>query len=151
MSTRPPLREPEDNTTWWMVQAASRLQRRITEGLVAACHPVRTAHAAVFGNIDSEGTRLKALAERADMTPQAMGELVDDLVAKGYLTREPDPTDRRAKLITITDLGYRGIQDAYDTIAGIEDDLAELLGRRGLLALRRGLRRIADTQSGDEG
>ncbi|HZM29236.1 MAG TPA: MarR family transcriptional regulator [Acidimicrobiales bacterium] len=151
MSSRPPRREPEDNTTYWMVQAASGLQRRITEGLVAAGHPVRTAHAAVFGNIDSEGTRLSTLAERANMTAQAMGELVDDLVAKGYLTREPDPTDRRAKLITITDLGYQGVQDAYDTISGIEDDLAVLLGRRGLVALRRALRRIADAQSGEDG
>ena len=151
MSSRPPLREPEDNTTWWLVQAAAGLQRRITEGLVAAGHPVRTAHAAVFGNIDSEGTRLSTLAERANVTAQAMGELVDDLVAKGYLTREPDPTDRRAKLITITDLGYRGIQDAYDTIAGIEDDLGSLLGRRGLLDLRRALRRVAEAQSGEDG
>jgi DNA-binding MarR family transcriptional regulator len=85
------------------------------------------------------------------MTPQAMGELVDELVAKGYLTREPDPTDRRAKLITITDLGYRGIQDAYDTIAGIEDDLAARLGRRRLLDLRRALRRVAGAQSGEDG
>jgi DNA-binding MarR family transcriptional regulator len=151
MSTRPPLREPEDNTTYWMVQSAAGLQRRITEGLVAAGHPVRAAHAAVFGNIDSEGTRLSTLAERANMTPQAMGELVNDLVAKGYVTREPDPADRRAKLITITDLGYRGIQDAYDTIAGIEDELAALLGRRGLLDLRRALRRVAGPQSGEEG
>src|SRR5262245_23652165 len=98
MSSRPPLPEPEDNTTYWMVQAAAGLPRRSTEGLAAAGHPVRTAHAAVFGNIDSEGTRLSTLAERANMTPQAMGELVDDLVAKGYVTREPDPTDRRAKL-----------------------------------------------------
>ena len=82
------------------------------------------------------------------MTAQAMGELVDDLVAKGYLTRVADPGDRRAKLITLTDRGYQGIQAAYDTIAGIEDDLGALLGRRGLLDLRRALRRIAGAEAG---
>ena len=148
MSTRPPLREPEDNTTHWLERAAARLQRRITAGVAAAGHPVRTAHAAVFGNIDSEGTRLTTLADRAGMTAQAMGELVDDLVAKGYLTRVADPGDRRAKLITLTDRGYQGIQAAYDTIAGIEDDLEALLGRPALLDLRRALRRIAGEEAG---
>lgn len=38
-----------------------------------------------------------------NMTPQAMGELVDELEELGYLERRPDPTDRRAKLIVLTD------------------------------------------------
>jgi hypothetical protein len=47
--------------------------------------------------------------------------------------------------------GRPGIQDAYDTIAGIEDDLGALLGPRGPLDLRRALRRTADAQSAEDG
>jgi DNA-binding MarR family transcriptional regulator len=67
------------------------------------------------------------------MTPQAMGELVDHLAARGYLERVPDPNDRRAKLIVLTDLGYDALQAAFDTIIGIEAELEEFLGRDGLL------------------
>ncbi len=39
------------------------------------------------------------------MSPQAMGELVDELEQLGYVVRRPDPTDRRAKLIILTKKG----------------------------------------------
>ena len=78
------------------------------------------------------------------MTPQAMSELVEDLVERGYMERVPDPTDGRAKLIVLTDLGNVALQDAFDTIIGIEAELEALLGRTGLLRLRKALHAIAE-------
>jgi DNA-binding MarR family transcriptional regulator len=144
MSSRKPMREPEENTTYWLEQAATKLDRQVTEGVNRSGHPMRPAHSRVFGNIDAEGTRLTQLAERARMTPQAMGELVDDLVGRGYLDRVADPSDRRAKLIVLTDLGYDAVQSAFDTIIGIEADLEAVLGRSRLLQLRKTLRQIMD-------
>ena len=146
MSTRPEFREPEENTSYLLARAHAALGTRITHGVIAAGHAVRTAHAAVFANLDHEGTRLTHLAERAHMTPQAMSELVDDLVARGYLTRIPDPTDGRAKLIVITDQGNIALQAAFDTIIAIEGDLEALLGRTGLLRLRKALHKIAERE-----
>ena len=146
MSSRPQFREPEENTTYLLGQALTVLQLEITRGVNEAGHEVRTAHSAVFGNIDHEGTRLTQLAERAGMTPQAMSELVDDLVARGYLARIPDPTDGRAKLIVLTDLGNVALQDAFDTIIGIEAELEALLGRPGLLRFRKVLHAIAERE-----
>jgi DNA-binding MarR family transcriptional regulator len=144
MSREPKLREPETNTTYLLARATERLRRRIYEGVTAAGHPIRNAHSTVFIHIDRAGTRLTQLAERAAMTPQAMGELVDDLVGRGYLERVPDPVDRRAKLIMLTDLGYEALQAALDTIIAIEADLETQLGHNGLLRVQRALRRIAD-------
>ena len=146
MSTRPQFREPEENTAYLLGQALAALQRRDPRGVNESGHDVRAAHSAVFGNIDHEGTRLTRLAERARMTPQAMSELVDDLVTGGYLTRIPDPTDGRAKLIVLTDLGNVALQDAFDTIIGIEAELETLLGRTGLLRLRKALHAIAERE-----
>lgn len=142
--SRPRLREPEANTTYLVERAGARLEQRVTAGVVAAGHPIREAHSAVFVNIDRDGSRLTHLAERAQMTPQAMSELVDHLVARGYLERTPDPSDRRAKLIVLTDLGYQALQDAFDTIMGIEADLEALLGRDGLVQFRRVLGQVAE-------
>jgi DNA-binding MarR family transcriptional regulator len=137
------LREPEVNTTYLLGRAHKRLNERIREGVIAAGHPIRAAHAAVFVNIDRAGSRLTHLAERAAMTPQAMGELVDDLAELGYVKRVADPADRRAKLIMLTDLGYDALQAAFDAIIDIEAELLSALGAGGLAKLQRVLRRLA--------
>jgi len=82
------------------------------------------------------------------MTAQAMSELVEHLVSHGHLERMPDPSDRRAKLIVLTDLGYEALQDAFDTIIGIEADLEVLLGRDGLVQFRRVLSQVAVLPTG---
>jgi DNA-binding MarR family transcriptional regulator len=41
------------------------------------------------------------------VTPRNVTGLVDGLVATGFVTREPHPTDRRAALVTFTEQGTR--------------------------------------------
>src|SRR3712207_3942935 len=67
---------------------------------------VRPAHAAVFQYLDETGTTVSLLAERAQMTKQAMAELVRHLETHRYVVRVPDPADKRAKLVLPTDLGH---------------------------------------------
>ena len=138
------LRRPDASTRNLLGRATDRLERSISAGVAAAGHPMRPAHGAVFTNIDSEGTRLTQLAERALMTPQAMAELVDDLASLGYVRREPDPTDGRAKLIVLTDLGFEAVQTAFDTITRLEAQLEAELGPRALVQLRGVLQRVID-------
>lgn len=96
------------------------------------------AHSAVFAHIDlARGSRLTDLAAKANMTPQAPGELVDDLERLGYVERLPDPSDRRAKLIALTDLGKACVEEAMAVIAGIERQLGVLLGPGRLAELQR--------------
>ena len=71
------------------------------------------------------------------MSPQAMGELVDELEELGYVVRRPDPTDRRAKLIILTKKGQACIAAGIATIDGIEQQLTDRLGERGHGQLRR--------------
>ena len=66
---------------------------------------MRAAHSQVFEHLDRAGTRLTTLAERAQMTHQAMSELVGELVHNGFLERVPDPTDGRARLVRPTAQG----------------------------------------------
>jgi DNA-binding MarR family transcriptional regulator len=66
-----------------------------------------------------------------------MGELVDELEGLGYVARGPDPTDRRAKLITLTESGRQCVAAGIDTIGDIERRITEALGVRGHRDLRR--------------
>ncbi|MDP8929804.1 MAG: MarR family transcriptional regulator [Actinomycetota bacterium] len=106
---------------------------------------VRRAHNSVFVNLPREGRRLTDLADVADISKQAMGELVDDLVDKGYLERIPDPTDGRAKLIMWAERGERAHHATLDAFAKIEQELADSFGRDRFDDLHRGLLDLVGT------
>ncbi len=132
------------NTVSLLGQAYSLLGFRIVNGVVGAGYPQKPKHSAVFAQIDPEGSRLTQLAERANMTPQAMGEVVDELVELGYVVRQPDPADRRAKLIVLTRRGRDCVAAGRTTIEGIEKQITEALGEGGHAQLVRLLRRLLE-------
>ena len=74
---------------------------------------VRPGHAAVFLGVDRRsGSRLTDLAEHVRLTKQGMMAMVDDLEARGYVRRVPDPNDARAKLVRLTARGSRAAAGA---------------------------------------
>jgi DNA-binding MarR family transcriptional regulator len=81
----------------------------------------RATHTQVFENLDPGGTRLTVLAERTQMSHQAMGEMVDELVRHGFLERVPDPNDRRARLIRATRLGRTELTRAGEQLRALYD------------------------------
>jgi DNA-binding MarR family transcriptional regulator len=105
----------------------------LVERLAAAGYPdLPVAAHPVFENLDRDGTRLTELATRADMTHQAMGELIDTLEHRGYLERRPDPADRRARLVYLTAKGRQMTRVALREIAAIEADWARSWKGAGL-------------------
>jgi DNA-binding MarR family transcriptional regulator len=66
---------------------------------------IRPKHGAVLAFIDRGGTRAIDLAQRSGQHKQVIGTLIDELEDLGYVTRQPDPADRRAKLVVPTDRG----------------------------------------------
>jgi DNA-binding MarR family transcriptional regulator len=103
---------------------------------------VRPAHGAVFQYLDDTGTTVSLLAERAQMTKQAMAELVHYLETHGYVHRVPDPADRRAKLVLPTDRGRDVIAIAQQFAPEVEDQITRLLGTQRTRALRADLEAI---------
>ena len=67
------------NTVALLGRAYSRLGFQIVDGVVGAGFPQKPRHSAVFAQIHPEGSRLSDLARAANMTPQSMGEIVDEL------------------------------------------------------------------------
>ena len=96
----------------------------------------------------------RILAADMHVTPRAITALVDGLVATGFVTREPHPSDRRATLVTFTERGrvtaqalldghrrlarqlFAGLPD--DTFDGFDAGLLHVLTRlRGVVAAKR--------------
>jgi DNA-binding MarR family transcriptional regulator len=105
----------------------------------------RAAHGAVFQYLDDAGITVSLLAERAQMTKQAMAELVAYLEAHGYVTRTPDPDDRRAKLVVPTARGREVIAVAQGLVPELEARVTGHLSADRLGALREDLEIIRRT------
>lgn len=128
---------------------AARIYGSVVSGTAFA--DLRPSHGNVMEQLELEdGLRLTDLAPRAGMTAQSMGELVDDLEAKGYLERRPDPHDRRAKRIYLTDRGRENARVAKQATAEVEASLAALLGEERYRNLRCALEAIIAARGGDD-
>ncbi|WP_405059048.1 MarR family winged helix-turn-helix transcriptional regulator [Kribbella sp. NBC_01505] len=92
-------------------------------------HPaLRSAHLQLFrfGGID--GSHTAELAAHAGMTKQSMHELVTHLERNGYLVREVDPADSRARLVRLTATGRKLEHQISNAIAATLDAWEERLG-----------------------
>ena len=102
-------------------RTAQLMVAELVDRLTAAGYPdVPAAAHPLFENLDPAGTRLTELAARADMTHQAMGELVDTLERRGYVERRPDRADKRVRLVSLTTKGSQMTRIALREIAAIE-------------------------------
>jgi len=110
---------------------------RLVQRFAERGHPeIRAAHGNVFPFLDTDGTRVSVLAERAQITKQSMAELVIYLEERGYVERVPDPADRRAKLVRSTAKGEELYAIARELVAEIEAEWTERIGEERMALLR---------------
>ena len=134
------------NTAVLLREAFFALNGQVTPRLTERGHGVvRPAHGAVFQYLDDQGTTVSTLADRAEMTKQAMGELVAHLEKHGYVERVPDPSDRRAKLVKPTPKGREVYTIVSELVPELERKLLDVLGVARVRQLRADLEKIHDT------
>ena len=72
---------------------------------------------------------MSEISERFEVTPAAASQLVDKLVQAGFIVREEDPHDRRAKLLNLSDKGsdlvQQGIEERYRWLDQLSERLTE--------------------------
>jgi DNA-binding MarR family transcriptional regulator len=108
-------------------------------------HPdLRVGHLPLFGNIDADGTRITVLAERAGVTRQMMGRLVRELEELGYVSAVPDPADRRAVIVSLTERGWTFRRDADDASDQMVGRYVGAMGAARVRALEETLRRLIE-------
>ena len=137
-------RDERPNIGILLRSAYQEIVDEVSTGLArAGFEDIRPAHTAVFQHIQADGSRLTDLADRAQITKQSMGYLVDYLEQQGYLERRPDPDDRRVTLIGLTDRGWDQVRAALTIIATIEQQWTARIGERQMNQLREALNDLA--------
>ncbi|MGP4967034.1 MarR family winged helix-turn-helix transcriptional regulator [Glutamicibacter ardleyensis] len=110
-------------------------------------HQVRTMM--LLGRVDAEGMRNSQLAEKLHIAPRSTTEVIDQLVAKDLATRTPDPADRRASLITLTDSGRELLQKLHGERKQSHEEFFSTLGDHDRAELSRILGLLVADAPGD--
>lgn len=125
-----------------LLGAAFERIRRSTEG--PRWRGLRQSHLRILDSIAPDGSRAVELARRLRMTKQGAGQLVATLVRLGLVEQVPDPADRRARLLVLTDDGGALRRALEDQLAAIEAGWASEVGVADYATFRRVLLTIAD-------
>lgn len=122
--------DDETLDTWRaFLNAHARVTRAISRDLAAAGLPDLSVYDALWA-LYKRPLRVKQLADAVVLSPTAMSRFVDRLERDGYVRREPDPGDRRALQVTITDEGRKLLRRMWPIYErGIETHFAAHLGR----------------------
>ena len=114
--------------------------REIFSGVSAAGYDdVNPAHVGLFRHPGLDGQRPSELAEQLQITKQSVNDLLGHLETHGYLTREPDPDDGRARVVRLTAKGRRLQKTIHGQAQAAEHRIADTLGVRRYTQLRHAL------------
>jgi DNA-binding MarR family transcriptional regulator len=110
-----------------------RMTRTMTDEVITRMHglghgDLAAAHVRLLGNLDTEGTRIAALARRMGTSRQAVSQLLQEIEAGGHVERRPDPDDKRGVIVSFTARGRRRLDDAIAVMTAIEREYRTILG-----------------------
>jgi DNA-binding MarR family transcriptional regulator len=94
----------------------------------AGCDDVPRNGSYVLAAIARTAVPLSRIIQELGVSKQAAGQLVDTLVARGYLDRAPDPGDRRRLTITLTPRGHAAAEVIRSAVGQVDADLARRVG-----------------------
>jgi DNA-binding MarR family transcriptional regulator len=128
-------------------EAFGAVARRLRVASMAAlsAHDVTPAQVRAIRVLDAHGgVRSKELAQHLKIAPRSATEVVDALEAKGLASRAPDPTDRRATLVSLTDRGRELSAEARRLRGAASEELFQRLSKTDRAALGRILRKLTE-------
>ena len=120
--------------------AWASFRRRLFEAVRAAGYDdLQPVHVLLFRYPTIANLRPGQLAEEVGLSKQAINDLLRQLEAKGYIALQPDPSDRRARRITLTPRGKQLMEYVRATAHDIAEDWERAVGRRRFDAVRKTL------------
>jgi DNA-binding MarR family transcriptional regulator len=117
--------------------------RMLVEVAAAGYDDIGPAYFNILQAPTPEGMRPTELAARGQMSKQAANKLIRHLERRGYVELEPDPADRRARVVRLTERGRRLIATIRETVEQVEREWAAQLGERRFAELRATLKELS--------
>jgi DNA-binding MarR family transcriptional regulator len=90
----------------------------------------------MLAEVAASGGPSQGLAADLGVTKQAVSQLTDILVSRGYLERQPDPGDRRRVALELTGRGQEAIDAALVGLEAVDSRLRERVSDEQVEAMR---------------
>lgn len=137
---QPPAQEALPDLFWAVARRLRHVSRR-----ALAPWDVTPSHGRALAVLRGEGPlRLSELSDHLRIAPRSATEVVDGLQDRGLVERRPDPHDRRAVLVRLTDQG-EGVAEAIRVARATEAQAVfAVLDDDDRAALARILTRLRD-------
>ncbi|MGW5521146.1 MarR family winged helix-turn-helix transcriptional regulator [Gordonia sp. NPDC003950] len=131
-----------------LMQAESGVNERINRRVVeAGHHGLRPVHGLVFARIAGGGASINDIARHLGMTKQSAAAIVEALESNGYVVRTAHPSDRRARLIELTDRGESVMRLAGAAAAAEISALTAVIGEAATRVVVDALRILGEGAS----
>lgn len=104
---------------------------------------LRARHYRMLSLLPPEGATLSWMAADSRLTKQALAQTLGPLEAGGYVEVAPDPDDRRARVVRLTERGRTVNEVVRERLAGIERGWAEQVGAERYAAAREVLAQVS--------
>lgn len=112
-----------------LFEHALRSMREGAQELSATRFPgLRTRHFRLLGLIPAAGIRPARMAERSGLSKQALFQALAPLQTGRYVVVDPDPHDRRARVVRLSDRGHEVIAALHEVQARHEQAWAAEVG-----------------------
>jgi DNA-binding MarR family transcriptional regulator len=102
----------------------------------------------VLARVYGDSSAPADLARDLGISKQAVSQLIDTMVMRGYLARTPDAGDRRRMVLTLTPRGEAAATASWQAASRADTEVASRLSPDGVAALRAAL--ITLCQMADE-
>lgn len=129
----------------WAIRMVSSAFSRLATASVADLPGGARAYLILVALADGEPPSQLALARAVSLDRTVLTYLLDDLEDHELVSRRPDPRDRRARQVLLTDTGRMRLSEVREKLAAAEADLLMDLDEHDNLQLRALLARVART------
>ncbi|WP_251982717.1 MarR family winged helix-turn-helix transcriptional regulator [Streptomyces violaceusniger] len=129
----------------WAIRMVSSAFRRVATSSVADLPGGPRGYLVLVAVASGEPPSQLALAQQVNLDRTVMTYLLDDLEARRLITRRPDPRDRRARQVLITEEGRDHLERAQHHLSIAEARLLADLDEHDARQLRLLLTRVAKT------
>lgn len=127
-----------------LAHATHVLQTELTAELAGLGITPR-GHCVLSAALTGEKTQIQ-LADMCQLDKTTMVVTVDELEKAGLVERQTSATDRRARIIVVTDVGRKVNASAQDVVARVYEDVLSALPTDERTAFMSGLTRLVETR-----
>jgi DNA-binding MarR family transcriptional regulator len=142
-SPQEPRPDALDHDLGWLLGVVFRAYVKAADSAVSDLPGGPRGYQVLTAAVQDEATNQGAIAEQLGVDRTVLTYLIDDLETLRLVTRQPDPADRRSRLIVATETGRAVWNERQEALRHVEEHVLSSLRPAEAATFRALLQRVA--------